>query len=183
MAAITSAEILLKYSTTAGSAGNSGTGTPAGSLGKYISTTVWPGPGALNDLFDDISGAENSAGMTDYRCIFVHNSNTANVLQNAVVFQTAEVAGGASITLAVDSTPATVIGSTPVQALTIANETTAPAALTFVGTAVSAATGLALGNISPGQCRAFWIKRTISATSAVSNDGITINVAGDTGNL
>ena len=36
---IASSDVLYKYSTTAGSAGNSNTGTASGSLGKYISTT------------------------------------------------------------------------------------------------------------------------------------------------
>src|SRR4051812_41386942 len=110
MTAITSGEILLKYSTTAGAAGNANTGTAGGSLGKYISTTQWAG-GSANDLFDDISGAENAASTVDYRCIFVHNSNGANALQNAVVYLSAETAGGASIAVAADSTATSALGS------------------------------------------------------------------------
>lgn len=62
MAAITSGEVLFKYSVKTGTAGNSTAGTAAGSLGKYISTTAWAG-GALNDLFDDVSGAENASAI------------------------------------------------------------------------------------------------------------------------
>src|SRR3954470_13885111 len=119
MSAITSGEILLKYSTTAGAAGNANTGTPGGSLGKYISTTVWAG-GAANDLFDDISGAENAASTVDYRCIFIYNSNAANAYQNAVMYLSAEVAGGASIAIGVDTTAASALGSATAQALTVA---------------------------------------------------------------
>jgi hypothetical protein len=181
MAAITAGEILLKYSTTAGAAGNANTGTANGSLGKYISTTAWAG-GAANDLFDDISGAENAANTVDYRCIFVHNSNTANALQNAVAYISAEVAGGASIAIGVDPTAASVLTSATAQALTIANETTAPAGVTFTSPTTAGA-GIALGSIPSGQVKAFWIRRTAANSAALSGDGVTITVQGDTGSL
>jgi hypothetical protein len=43
--------------------------------------------------------------------------------------------------------------------------------------------GVALGNIPAGQCKAFWIRRTAANSAALSNDGVTIAVAGDTGSL
>jgi hypothetical protein len=64
MAAISQAELVWRYSTTAGAAGNTTASTAAGSLGKYISTTAWAG-GVANDLFDDITGAENAASTVD----------------------------------------------------------------------------------------------------------------------
>jgi hypothetical protein len=182
MAAITSGEILLKYSTTSGSAGNSLSSTAAASLGKYISTTAWP-DATLNGLFDDITGAENAASTVDYRCIFVHNSNASNTLENAVVYLSAEVANGAGIAVAADSTAASVIASGSAQALTVANETTAPAGpLTFSSPATAGA-GVALGNIPSGQCKAFWVRRTAANNAALSADGVTIAVTGDTGSL
>lgn len=180
MAAITSGEILLKYSVSA-AAGNTTAGTANTSLGDQISTTAWAG-GAANDLFDDISGAENAASTVDYRCIFVHNSNGANTLQNAVVWLSAETAGGASIAVGADTTAASALGSASAQALTIGNETTAPAGVTF-SSPTTVGTGVSLGNIPSGQVKAFWIRRTAANTSALSNDGVTIAVGGDTGNL
>jgi uncharacterized protein YbbC (DUF1343 family) len=133
MAAIVASDIVWRYSVTTGSAGNTTAGTANGSLGKYISTTAWAG-GAANDLFDDISGAENAASTVDYRCIFIYNSNAANAYQNAVMYLSAEVAGGASIAIGVDTTAASALGSATAQALTVANETTAPAGVTFSAT-------------------------------------------------
>src|SRR5574343_316967 len=98
MAAIVAGDILTKYSTTAGAAGNSNTSTPSASLGKYISTSTWAG-GSVNDLFDNITGAENAASTVDYRCIFVHNNNAANPYENVVAWISAETAGGASIAI------------------------------------------------------------------------------------
>lgn len=183
MAAIQSSEILFKFSTTAGAAGNSNTGTAAGSLGKYISTTQIT-DNTLNNLFDDVSGAENAASDVEYRCIFVHNSNSANVLENAVVWLSAETAGGASIAIAIDDLAASAIGSASAQADQIADENTAPG--TGVGafsSPTSKGAGLSLGNIANGNCRAIWIRRTAANSSALSNDSVTIRVEGDTGSL
>ena len=182
MAQITSGEILFKYSTTAGAAGNSGAGAANTSLGKYISTTVWAG-GSINDLFDDVSGTENATSVVDYRCIFIHNSNTANVLQNAVVWLSSEVAGGTSIAIAVDNIAASAIGSASAQAAQIASETTAPTGVGAFSSPTTSGTGIALGNIGIGQCRAIWIRRTAANTAAVSNDGVGISVTGDSGSL
>lgn len=184
MAAITSGEILLKYSVKTGSAGNSTAGTANGSLGTYISTTQWTG-GSANDLFDDISGAENAASTVDYRCIFVHNSNGANTLQNAVVYISSEVAGGASIALAADSTAASAIGSASAQALTGTTETAPGGSVTGLSysSPTTAGTGISLGNIPSGQCKAFWVRRTAANSAALSGDGVTIAVTGDTGSL
>lgn len=181
MSAIVPSDILFKYSTTAGSAGNSGTGSPSSSLGKYISTSTIP-DATLNALFDDVSGAENAASTVDYRCVFVHNSNGANTLENAVVYLSSEVPGGATCAVGADTTAASVIGSAGAQALQVASETTAPAGVTF-SAPITSGTGVALGNIPVGQCKAFWVRRTAANTSALSNDGVTISVTGDTGSL
>lgn len=182
MAAITSGEILFKFSVAA-AAGNTTASSAAASLGDQISTTAWAG-GALNDLFDDVSGAENAASTVDYRCIFVHNSNGANVLENAVVYLSAETAGGASIAIAIDDIAASAIGSGSAQADVIANETTAPGSgVGSFSSPTTAGAGLSLGNIAAGSCRAFWIRRTAANTAALSSDGVTIAVTGDTGSL
>ena len=181
MTAIVTGEILFKYSVAA-AAGNTTASSAAASLGDQISTTAWAG-GSVNDLFDNISGAENAASTVDYRCIFVHNSNASNILENAVVYLSAEVAGGASIAVAVDSIAASAIGSGSAQAAVIGTETTTPTGVGAFSSPTTIGTGLALGNIGIGQCRAIWIRRTAANTSALSGDGVTIAVTGDTGSL
>lgn len=178
MAAITSAEIVWRYSVTTGTAGNTVAGTAAGSLGKYISTTAWAG-GAANDLFDDISGSENAASTVDYRGIFVYNSNAANAYQNPTAYISAEVAGGASIAIGADTTATSALGSATAQALTIANETTAPAGVTF-SSPTTAATGVALSSIPSGNVKGLWVRRTAANTAAINGDGVTLATSGDT---
>ncbi|HEY9265996.1 MAG TPA: hypothetical protein VIQ11_15470 [Mycobacterium sp.] len=180
MSAIVPSEHLWKFSVAA-AAGNTTAGTAATSLGDQISTTQWAG-GVANDLFDDITGAENAASTVDYRCLFIHNSNASNPLENAVVYLSAETGGGAAIAVGADPTAASAIGSASAQAVTIANETTAPAGVTF-SSPTNAATGVALGTIPAGQCKAFWVRRTAANTAALSNDGVTLAITGDTGSL
>jgi hypothetical protein len=181
MAAITSGEILFKYSVAA-AAGNTTASAAGTSLGDQVSTTAWAG-GSVNDLFDDISGSENAASTVDYRCIFVHNSNASNALQNAVVYISAETAGGASIAIATDNTAASALASGSTQAATIANETTAPSGVSAFSSPTTAGTGLSLGSIPAGNVKAFWIRRTAANSAALSADGVTIAVTGDTGSL
>ena len=175
---IASSDLLWKYSTTAGTAGNQNTGDAAGSLGKYISTTQIP-DATLNNLFDDVSGDENAANDVEYRCIFIHNNHASLTLQSPVVWISSEVAGGADIAIAVDDVAASAIGSTSAQADEVANESTAPTGESF-SSPTTKATGLALGDIPAGYCRAIWVRRTATNSGALANDGATIRVEGDT---
>lgn len=181
MAAIVAGDILFKYSVAAAAGNTTAQGDPDASLGDQISTTEWAGGGA-NDLFDDVSSAENVASDVEYRCIFIHNNNGANVYENVVAYLSSEVAGGASIAIGVDTTAASAIGSGSAQAVTVANEDTAPAGVSF-SSPTTAGTGISLGDIGVGECRAIWIRRTAANTAALSNDGVTIAVSGDTGSL
>lgn len=180
MSAITTAEVLWKFSVAA-AAGNTTPGTAPTSLGDQISTTAWAGS-VLNDLFDDVSGAENAASTVDYRCIFIHNSNASNPLEVPVAYLSAEVGGGAAIAIGVDPTAASVIASGSAQAVVVGNETTAPAGVAF-SSPTTVGAGIALGNIPAGQCKAIWIRRSAANTVALSGDGVTIAVTGDTGSL
>src|SRR5580765_525201 len=184
MTAIATADILFKYSVTTGSAGNStAQADKNASLGKYISTTQWSG--GSGTLFDNVSAAENSASTVDYRCIFVHNANTSNDLQNAVVYLSSEVSGGTTIAVAADTTAASALGASTAQALTGASETAPGGSVTGLSYAspTTAGTGVSLGTIPKNQCKAFWGRRTAANPAALTGDGVTIAVTGDTGSL
>lgn len=176
--AITASDIVFRLSVKTGSAGDSTTSTPAASLGKYVSTSVM-GTGA-NSLFDDISGAENAASTVDYRCFFVLNNHATLTLQNAVVYLSAETAGGASVAIATDNIGPVAKGSASAQAAEIANETTAPTSVGSFSSPTTAGTGLSLGSIPAGQVKAVWVRRTAANTAALDSDGVTFAVAGDT---
>jgi hypothetical protein len=175
---IVTSDILFKYSTLVGSAGNSNVGSAATSLGKYISTTQIT-DATLNNLFDNVTGDENAASDIEYRCFFVHNAHASLTLLSPVAWISAEVAGGASLALSVDTTAASAVGSAASQAKQVADESTAPSSQTF-SAPTSKGAGLALGDIGPGQVRAIWVRRTAANTSALNSDGATFRVEGDT---
>lgn len=177
---IASSDILYKLSVTTGP-GNSTAGTPATSLGEFISTTAIADASPHN-LFDLMTGDENAAGAAEveYRCFFVHNNHATLTWENVVVWLSAEVAGGAVAAIAVDSTAASAVGSATAQALEVANESTAPSpALTF-SSPITKGTGLSIGNLTAGQVRAIWVRRTAANSPALNNDGVTIRAEGDT---
>lgn len=179
MAAITSAEIVFKRSVAAAAGNTTAQADPNASLGDQVSTTVTPDATA-NAVFDDITGAENAASTVDYRCQFVDNTNTLNTLVGPKLFIASEVAGGASISIGVDPTATSARGAATQQAVIIANETTAPAGVTF-SAPTTLATGLALSDIPAGSVKAFWLRRTAANTAALTGDGVTWTVGGDTG--
>jgi hypothetical protein len=174
---IVSADIIFRLSVKTGSAGDTTASTPAASLGKYVSSTAYAG--GTNGLFDDITGDENAASTVDYRCLFVLNNHATLTMLSSVIYISAEVAGGASVALAVDNIAASAKGGASAQAAEIANETTAPTGVGAFSSPTTKAAGLALGDITPGQVRAVWVRRTAANSAAIDADGVTLTVACD----
>jgi len=178
---IIASDIKLKLSTKSGAAGNSlAQANPNASLGKYISTTEIV-TATSNNLFDNVSGAENAASAVDYRCIFVHNSHASIDLENAGIYISSQVSGGTVLAIAIDDIAASAIGASSAQAFVATNETTDPdAGVGAFSSPTSSGTALSLGTIPFGFCRAVWVRRTAANTAAVDDDGGTIVVFGDT---
>lgn len=176
--AIVAGDLHVRHSTKVGAAGNSNAGTPGGSLGKYISTTDVT-DATLHNLFDKVTGDENAAGDTEYRCVFLYNAHGSITLESVVAWISAQVALGADIAIGVDPTAASAIGSASAQAVEVVDENTAPAGVSF-STVTTKATGIAMGDIAAGFCRALWIRRSVSAAVALDADGATIRFEGDT---
>ena len=171
--AIAASDILLKFSVSA-AAGNTTVGTAAGSLGDQCSTTELT-DATLDNLFDDVSGAENAASDVEYRCIFVHNAHATLTLQGATVEVLSQTSGGASIAIATDDVGNVAVGSASAQAASVANESTAPTGVSAFG-----AGPLTIGDLAAGQVRAVWVKRTAANSAALNPDGAVLRVSGDT---
>ena len=176
---IVEADIRYHLSVTTGPGLSTAQPDPNASLGEFISSTEMNLAAPANNLFDDVSGAENAAADVEYRCIFVRNSHATLTLQGAVLWLAAEQAGGAEHAIGLD--PAGVVDEdlATAQAAEIATEGDAPAGVTFSAPTTKGA-GLAIGDIGPGQCQAIWIRRTATDSSAVNDDGYDLRVEGDT---
>ncbi len=154
--------------------GGSGNTNVNASLGGAISTTAVV-DATLHNLFDVVSSAESSAGDVEYRCVYIRNNHGTLTLQNAVAYIS-------SNTPSADTALAIGLGTSAVNGTeqTVADESTAPAGVSFSAPS-TLGTGLAIGNIPPGQSKAIWLRRTVNASAvAYNNDGATINVGGDT---
>lgn len=175
---IAATDIVHRYSTKSGTAGNSLAGTAAGSLGKYVSTTPIV-DATLGNLFDDVAGDENAALNVEYRCFFVCNLHPTLTLKATKVWLVSEVAGGAGHAIALDNIVASALGATAAQAASILNEDTAPTGVGAFSTPTTKTAGLLIGDIPAGFCRAIWVRRTPTNSVAVSNDGVTLRIEGE----
>ncbi len=173
--AIASTDIIIRLSQ--GNTAAQTTSTANASLGGTMSTTAWAG-GTLHDLFDQISGTENAASESEYRCVYVLNNHGTLTWEVVKAYLSAETAGGASVAIGLDGAGVG-NGTTTGVAQVVANEDTAPTSVTF-SSPTTDGTGLSLGNIGAAQAYAIWIKRTTANTSALNNDGATLAWAGDT---
>lgn len=129
----------------------------------------------LHNLFDVVSSAEASAGDVEYRCIYVENTNGTDSLLSAAAYIS-------SNTPSTDTTIDIGLGTSAIDGIeqTIANESAVPAGVAFSAPATLGA-GLSIGNLTAGQHKAIWIRRTVNAAAAsYSGDTATINVGGDT---
>lgn len=190
MTAIIASDILLKLSSPGATTGNSVAGTAGNSWGNYIATTVLSNT-PLDNLFNDITGAENAAGQVDYACVFIHNNTSSgNSMLNTVAWlpTTYYVTGGAGAQLAPDPTGTKLLASSVQQAVKITANTNAPAGVsgwvsntsTVPTSSNSYANGVYLGTIQPGYVCAIWVKRTATNSAPVNNDGAGIQINFDT---
>jgi hypothetical protein len=171
--AIVATDIVFRYSVVA-AAGDTTAGTAAGSLGDQISTTAIT-TATLDNLFDDVSGAEAAAGDIEYRCFFVLNNHATLTLQTATAQLTSQTAGGGLIAFGLDPAAVSAKGSASAQAATIANESAAPAGVSFN------TTDQLIGDMAPGQVKGIWLRRTVTAgAGALNPDGVIMSVTGDT---
>lgn len=178
--AITAGDLFFRLSTASGAAGfSTAQGDPNASLGKYMSTTALSGTPA-NNLFDDVSGAENAASDVEYRCIFVHNTHATLTLTSAKMWiDESSYSGGTTIAIASDNIGVVAEDTAGAQAEEEADESTAPTAVSAFVSPTNYAGGLALGDIGPGQCRGVWVRRTAANTAAAA-DGVVFHIQGDT---
>lgn len=132
----------------------------------------------MGNIFDDISSGENAALDDEYRCLFVVNTNTTYSLQNTKLWLQSESVGAPTHELGVDPAAASDLDSASAQAAEIADEDTAPAGVSF-SRPLTRETALSLGTIGPGQCKAFWVKRTAIASGEVVDATFQIRVEGE----
>jgi hypothetical protein len=181
-----------------GATSDGGTQTdPDSALGNYRSATEITND-SDNNLFDDVSGDEASAGDTEYRCYCIKNDHGSLDLTDAKVYLSDAVIGGSNTVSFAVEVPATA-NLTNGNAQTIANESTAPTSINTTdhngtgsgvsdwSTATTKAGGVALNigahdaDLGSGEVIFVWIKRVIAASAAAASAvAMAITIEGDT---
>lgn len=120
-------------------------------------------PTTLDALFDQTNETEAAAGDVEYRCIYITNAY-AQTMVNGKAYLSANTPS-ASTTMAIG------LGTAAVNATeqTVANESTAPAGVTFSEPATQGA-GLTIPSLPTGQHIALWIRRTVTAAAVATNN-------------
>lgn len=178
--AVVAADIKLRLSVTSGTDGDADASTPAGSLGKHMATTAITDATPEN-LFPNVTLAEAGTGITRYRCFFFFNDTASGEdWEDVAVYIESQIAGGATCTIGLDPTGVTASNSSSDQAVTIADEETAPAGVTFSAPG-SYGAGLAVGTVQPDECFAVWVELTVVPNvEALNLDDVVVVAAGAT---
>ncbi len=170
------ANIVLRLST--GGVGTTNS-NPANALGGAMATNpeavITTANTSLNNLWDNVTKAENFAGTTDYRCVFIHNDTATPgaIFASGVLYKTGTTL--ATFQFGLQSTKNTA-------AVTIANELAVPSGITFSSPTVGSPLALlATSNVlNPGDYIGLWIKRTASGItgSGTVTDSLSLVVSG-----
>ena len=185
MTVIDPSEILFKLSAPSATAGNTVMGLPGVSLGNFIST-IQVSAIINNNIFSDITGAENAGNQVDYACIFIHNNtSTGNAMVNTIAWLPSAMVtpGGATLAMAADPAGISILNSNTQQAAVISAPTNPPAGVSGwvspvsdIPVSPSYTGGLQLGTIQPGYTCAVWIRRTVADVAALDSDTFEISV-------
>lgn len=156
-------------------------GTPGNSLGLFVSTTQ-VSQTLLNNMFSDITGAENAANQVDYTCLFIYNNNADHSMLNPVAWIPTALLGAqntATFAIGADITTPSVLGSGSAQAAVISNPTIAPTGVTTWAAASATYTGgVNLPNIPAKYVAAVWIRRTANGVPGLNQ--LSVDVTFDT---
>jgi hypothetical protein len=141
-------------------------------LGGPITTNEVPV--GLHNVFDIVGGLGSLNGETNYRCLYVQNTNDFLTLLNSVLYIISNTAVETSdISIGVGTS---IIGGIE---QTISNEVFAPIGVTFTNQ-IDVSNSLSIGSIPKGSHRAIWLKRVIDPNaSAFTNDNAVISVRGE----
>lgn len=127
------------------------------------------------NFFLPITGAQTSAGVTQYYCGYVRNLSTTNTAKD-VRLRLKSYDSHAGVTLAFGNGKSAI----NVAEQETTNINTAPLDVTFSGVTGEAGQ-LALGNLQVSEYKSFWIRAQIDAATAAKNDlKLTLSVVCDT---
>lgn len=106
------------------------------------------------NIFPDVGANDSLLGKTEYRCLYILNTNGAAIANTVKLWIVSQTPAGDDIAIGLEP------GGKNQTAQTIVSGTTAPSGVTFTQPSSSGA-GLAIGNLNAGDYQAFWIRREV----------------------
>lgn len=163
---------ILEYRLTGGATNTD----PNASLGGVMSSTGIT-DGVVENLFDNITPDEASAGDTEYRAIDIYNSGDATATSVALYISSETPSAGTQIDLGVETSNSPHASDAALPTIpdesTEPTDGTAPVAFTHA----TSASKISLVDIPAGEATRIWIRRTVAAsTTNLSGDNATISV-------
>jgi hypothetical protein len=143
------------------------------SLGGSGATGTWTA--GLHALFDAVTPAQATAGSVEYRMVGISNTHPTDTIEDLKVYlSSASTSADTDIEFGVPGV--TVLNSTDVWPTALADESTAPAGVTFYA-AGSLATAVEIGDVPPLRTRILYLKRVVTAgADALTTDTCTVTV-------
>ena len=131
--------------------------------------------GNLHNVFDIVNKVGSKDGETNYRCIFVRNTNPVETFKLVEAYLVANTPlASTEIAIGLDTG---VVGG---NAQEIPTENDEPLGVTFTEL-LGENNSLAIGDIPPNSYKAIWIRRKVEPnTTASSSDTATIRIDGQT---
>jgi hypothetical protein len=150
--------------------GGAANADPDASLGGVKSSEV--AGESLNDLFDDVGGAESEAGDVEYRCVYYQNE-TGGTLEDVRVYIPSQPSGDDSFKVGKD------LAGKNATADVIADEDTAPDPAVTFATAADYDNGIVLGDMDDDDYFAIWVERTVPSAATAGTSSWTIRARGE----
>ena len=158
-----------------------GAGTAAGGIAITVDYSALPTSTASDSItvanytekwFASQTKPETSAGVTKYHCFAIKNNHATDNLVDLRLYIAQNTNAEDTWELYLDPLAAS---NGSVGPTAVADENTAPVGATWVNpTSYDHADYLAVGELTPGQCRFFWVKQTTPANCTTS---VTENIA------
>jgi len=147
------AELELRYT------GGAVNADPDASLGGVASSVVMAA-GPLNNLFDNVTPSEASAGDTEYRALSLHNKGDAAAESIELYISTESASPDSIIAIGQDSGTQSIV-----------DESTAPSAPVIVFSHPLVGSKMSISDIPAGSAQRLWFRRTIDpAAGNYAND-------------
>ena len=135
----------------------------------------------MNNVFDSVSSTEALDGRIEYRCLYIKNTHAADTAYDVRIWVKQQPVGPDELDIALDPAGIGDGDTTGVAIGPLADEIDSGNLLSGItwSRPTTQDAGLVIGTLAPGECHAFWEKRTVAPNTVqqVANDTSKIGIS------